>query len=378
MSTPDGPTPPGESPRRERQPADAGPSVTSTELGDTSFTLKGLGEADDVPPCGGREPGEGSTSEGVATYQPPMVGRRVGKYVLATKLGAGRQSVVWRAVRVEPPVQVVALKVFTPEWTLDRMERVARIRNEATRGRPLEDSAIMPVYEYGVVRGHVYYVMPLIDGLSLGQTLRKRREFLANPSPRRLKRLYDLPEVDYYPAVARLLGKVARGLGGLHAQGIVHCDVKPDNILLDWADRPFLSDFGLACALDDEPAAARSGRAMGTPLYMAPEKLTTCPDRDERRCDVFSLGVTLYETATLCRPVQLPADLPRYAWAPFLAAARPRCPRQLAPALPAALEAIILRAMNRDPACRHPTAAELADDLDNFLLAEVTSGLDGG
>ena len=375
MPPPEGLPTPGVPSRRERPSPESGLYQTPTELGDTSFTLKGLGEEGDAAPAGGREPGEGSTTEGVAVYQTPMVGRRVGKYVLATKLGAGRQSVVWRAVRVEPPVRVVALKVFTPEWTLDRMEQVARLRNEATVGRDLEDSAIMPVYEYGVIQGHVYYVMPLIDGLSLSQTLRRRREFLANPSPRRLKRLYDLPEREYFPAVAGLVGKVARGLGGLHAAGVAHCDVKPDNILLDWADRPFLSDFGLACALDDASTAARPGRAMGTPLYMAPEKLLTCSDRDERRCDVYALGVTLYEAATLARPVQIPKDLPRNAWAPFLAAARFPRPRDRQPLIPEALEEIILRAMQADPCCRYPTATELADDLDNFLVAAATRAL---
>jgi len=358
-------------------PPEASPSQTATDLGDTSFTLKGMGEGD-AATAGAREPGAGSTTEGVGIYQTPMVGRRVGKYVLATKLGAGRQSVVWRAVRVEPPIRVVALKVFTPEWTLDRMERVARLRNQATAGRNLEDSAILPVYEYGVVQGHVYYVMPLIDGLSLNQTLKRRREFLANPSPRRLKRLYDLPEPDYFAAVAGLIGKVARGLGGLHAAGIAHCDVKPDNILLDWADRPFLSDFGLACAVDEGPDAPRPGRAMGTPLYMAPEKLMARPDRDERRCDVYALGTTLYEAATLTRPFTIPRDLPRHAWASFLAAARFPPPRDRQPLLPTALEAIILRAMRRDPKLRYPSAAELADALDDYSVAAATRALADG
>ena len=360
MTVPDESDLPGEGAGQDPPPpGDPGSPLPPLDAGDTSFCLEGEGT--------NALPGEGSTSEGMDEYHPPVMGRKVGNYVLVTRLGAGRQSVVWRAVRFDPQIQVVALKVFTPDWTLDRMEHLVHIRNRMAKGGRLEDSAILPVIEYGVFEGHVYYVMPLIDGDPLSRVLRKRRDYLASGSSLRTGRLFDLTGPDYFRAIANLLGKVARALGELHVAGLAHCDVKPDNILLDWADRPFLSDFGLARALDAPPPQSRPGPASGTPLYMPHEKLLGWADCDERRCDVYSLGVTLYESATLTRPFEIPKDLPRYSWAPFLASARFPPPRERQPDLPPALEAIILQAMSRNPAQRHPSATELADDLDRFL-----------
>ena len=334
-------------------------------LDDATFWVAGSGG--DAAESSGL-PGAGSTSEGLPEFRTPAVGRRVGRYILATKLGAGRQSIVWRAVQVEPPIRVVALKVFAPEWTLDRVERVARIRNEASRGAR-GDSAILPVHDFGEVCGHAYYTMPLIDGASLAETLARRREHLSAPEPRPHKRLSGLSYAAYFRAVAALIARVARAVDDLHRSGFAHCDVKPDNILLDWADRPFLSDYGLARALDDDPTPGEPPPAMGTPLYMAREKLAGASQIDERLCDVYSLGVTLYEATTLARPFRIPKGLPRSVWTSFLANLEPKPPRARQPRIPRDLEEITLRAMHPDPSARHPSASDLADDLDR-LAAE--------
>ena len=350
----------------------AGCGVGEDRGDETGFTLSDEVASAASSAVEAREPGAGSTTDGLphATGN-AVVGRRVGRYILVTRLGAGRQSVVWRALRVDPQVQVVALKIFKPRLTLDRMERMARAQNAAIGIGPPEDSAILPVLEYGVVKGHVYTAMPLIDGGTLNRALKRRRAALAEaPPPARLGRLLDLPPTAYLGTVAGLVARVARGLGRLHAAGMAHCDVKPENILLDWADRAYLSDFGLAYFLDEPPAAdRRPARALGTPLYMAPEKLLIRADRDELRCDVYSLGVTLFEAATLTRPFHVPRDLPRPTWAAFLASAIPPAPRAVQPLIPRGLEAIILRAMDRNPAHRYPDAAHLADALDDYLAS---------
>ncbi len=314
----------------------------------------------------GEAPGAGSTSEGLPDFQTPAVGRRVGRHILVTRLGAGRQSVVWRAVKVEPPIHVVALKVFAPEWDLEWVERVAHIRNEAVRRGGGEDSAILPVHETGEVCGHAYYTMPLIDGNSLGQALDRRREHLRSPAPRPHRRLPHLPLAAYLRAMASVGARVARALDDLHGTGFAHCDVKPDNILLDWADRPFLSDYGLSCALDGDAPGSQPARAMGTPLYMPREKLSGRGDVDERLSDVYSLGVTLYEATTLARPFRIPKGLPRTVWASFLSNLEARPPRDRQPRMPRELEEIILRAMHPDPGHRHPSARALAEELEQF------------
>ena len=104
----------------------------------------------------------------------------------------------------------------------------------------------------------------------------------------------------------------------------------------------------------------------GTPLYMAPEKLLGRDEFDEVRCDVYSMGVTLYETATLALPFAIPKGLPKSQWASYLTASDPPRPRALNPQLPEALEAIILKAIDPNPERRYPSARELADDLDRL------------
>ena len=360
------PATPPDLPGRPDEPPASTPSL-GPEGDDSSFWVAGSGCASEGSDGG---PGGGSTSEGLPAFRTPAVGRRVGRYVLASKLGAGRQSVVWRAVQVDPPVRVVALKVFAPEWSVERVGEVARIRNRAAQLGPADGSAILPVHDFGEVAGHAYYTMPLIDGASLGETLARRREHLAAPPPGPHKRLGVLPHAAYFRAIAAVLARVARAVDDLHRSGFAHGDVKPDNILLDWADRPFLSDYGLARDLAEPSTSGEPPPPTGTPLYMSREKLAGARALDERLCDVYSLGVTLYEAATLARPFRIPKGLPRSVWASFLANLDPRPPRDRQPNLPHALESIILRAMHVDPSTRHPSALTLADDLQRFSADE--------
>ncbi len=375
MENPGGPLP---QPPEANVPAPAPtppahPSATDDRGDETGFLLSDEIAGVDSAIFSTREPGAGSTADG--RPEAPcgeIVGRRVGRYILVTRLGAGRQSVVWRALRVEPHVQVVALKIFKPNLTIERMDRLAEAQNQARGTGPPEESAILPVFDHGIVKGHVYCAMPLIDGGTLNRALKRRRAAIAaavastTPPPARLGRLVDLPPTEYLAAIVTLMIRIARGLGRLHANGLAHCDVKPENILLDWADRAYLSDYGLARFVDEPTTTRRPSRALGTPLYMAPEKLLLRDNRDEFRCDVYSLGVTLFEATTLSRPVQVPRDLPKASWAAFLASAIPPEPRRLQPRISPGLQFIILRAMARLPADRYANANELAD----ALLAE--------
>ena len=179
--------------------------------------------------------------------------------------------------------------------------------------------------------------------------------------------LADAPPATYLRGVVQIVARIARTLDHVHTARVVHRDIKPANILLDRnrADGVFLCDFGLGRDLDvATPEQLRDGA--GTPLYMAPERLLRlCAD--EILCDVYALGATLYEAVTLVPPVQVPESLPWPAWTSYLATTKPARPSSVRPSIPDALEAIILRSMAHDPQFRHPNAARLADDLEQFL-----------
>ncbi len=231
----------------------------------------------------------------------------------------------------------------------------------------LAGPALLPTLEFGEAEGFLYMAMPLIDGCSLHDIIARRNGREPVGSPLRLHRLAFAADDDYLRGVTRVLKRVARTLASVHAADVVHRDIKPANILLDRGrdDAGFLCDFGLGRDLDvATPAQLRDGA--GTPLYMAPERLLRRP-ADEIRCDIYALGVTLFEAVTLVPPLQVPEGLSWPSWMTYLATTRPRRPRTLRDKIPAALEAIILKAMARRPGRRYPMAASMADDLDRFL-----------
>jgi eukaryotic-like serine/threonine-protein kinase len=290
---------------------------------------------------------------------------RVGPYRLIQRLGRGSQGEVWKAVRLEPPVEIVALKLLMPPGRRDP-RRLARFRREAERGASLSGRGILPIFEFGQDGKVVFFAMPLVDGFTLCRVLAQRRGLRAGRTPPRWHRMAELPEPLYIGAVARVLASVARALEDAHAARVVHCDVKPANILLDRCDGGpvYLIDFGLGRDLDAMPES-RPVRA-GTVLYMAPEKLSG-RRVDEALCDIYALGATGFEAVALRPPRVLPEGLPRSLWARYLAEAEPPRPRTILPRLPEELEAILTRAMARDPGRRYQSAMAMAEDLERFL-----------
>ena len=301
---------------------------------------------------------------------PVTPGWRLGAYMLVERLGGGGQGNVWRAVQLEPIVRTVAFKLLPPGIAPED-DRVRRLAKEAQRGGGLSHEAILPIFEFGSCDGFTYLTMQLVDGFPLSKLLARRRAFLAGSAPADLHRLAVLPGPEYLREVVGLLARVGRALEHAHDRRIVHRDVKPSNILIERTDqeRVFLSDFGLARNLDDL-TTSQSSSWVGTVTYMAPEKLLGFPGVDEMRGDVFALGVTLFEAVTLARPIELPENLTAVAAAARLATSVPRQPRSLDPRISRDLEAVIQKAIDRNPALRYPKVSELADDLDRFLCGE--------
>jgi serine/threonine protein kinase len=314
---------------------------------------------------------------------PSVPGQRLGRFRLIERLGRGCQGDVWRAIAIARPGapvpqfeseedpafdagEEVALKVLPPRLARDP-RRLAQFRREAERRARLAVPSVLPTTEMSEDDGIPFMVMPLVDGCSLGEVVAwRRRDGLRRcVDPRHP--LADALDAEYLRGVVEVVARVARTLDHVHASCVAHRDIKPANILLDRnrEEGVFLCDFGLARDLDVATREQLRDGA-GTPLYMPPERLLRL-DADEFRCDVYSLGATLYEAVTLVPPVQVPESLPWSAWTSYLASARPVCPRSVCPQLPAPLAAIILRAMAHEPDRRHPRAAHLAGDLERFL-----------
>jgi serine/threonine protein kinase len=301
---------------------------------------------------------------------PAEPGQRVGRYCLIERLGQGSQGEVWKAFRDGIEGDHLALKLLPPVFARDP-RRLAQFRHEAERGARISGPAVVTTYDFGEADGVLFMAMRLVDGCSLGEVLSRRRTPGPVRSHLRLHRLAFVAERLYIENVARIMARVARGLARVHAAGVVHRDIKPANILLDRRslDGGFLCDFGLGRDLDvATPAQMRDGA--GTPLYMAPERLLRYR-ADERLCDIYALGATLFEAVTLAPPFQVPDGLPWHSWYTYLAEACPAPPSEVRASVPAALDAIILKAIDRHPDLRYPSADALAADLETWLADEA-------
>ena len=198
---------------------------------------------------------------------------RIGDFVVDTPLGHGGMGVVYRAhqVGVDRPV---ALKVSHPTSTRSP-DFVRRFRREAATMRDLEHPAILPVYAAGVADGVMYLAMRLVSGASLAELMSRGR-------------------LDRPRAVA-VLEAVADALDYAHSRGVLHRDVKPANILVDEAGRPYLADFGIARTVSG--GHTQTGQYVGTPRYMAPEQ-GMGGGGSGPRADVYSLACVAFEVLT--------------------------------------------------------------------------------
>jgi streptogramin lyase len=269
-------------------------------------------------------------------------------YRIEELIGRGGMGFVYRAFdqRLKRPV---ALKLVAP--SLGRDERfLQRFGRESELVMSLEHPNVIPIYDAGAVDGRVYLAMRLVDGSDLRSVL--RREGALAP-----------------PRALAICAQIASALDAAHARGLVHRDVKPSNVLLDQTEHVYLADFGLTRRLEDLPGEPGDDRSIGTPAYLAPEQLEGKPV--DGRADLYSLGCLLYEALTG------EAVFPRssrlaVAWA-HLEEEPPRASRRR-PELPEAIDAVIARAMAKEPGQRHSSCAALiaaAEDALGFRKAPL-------
>jgi len=278
----------------------------------------------------------------------------LGDFEIVGEMGRGGMGVVYRARQVSLN-RVVALKVM-PEGMLGSGSAVARFQKEARAAAKLHHTNIVPVYSQGVQDGRYYYAMELIHGVSLGELIREE-DPPAGPSADAWREIRgDMRNV------ARLIANVADALDHAHRSGVLHRDIKPQNLLLGSDRELHITDFGLANVLD-EPSVTQTGEMVGTPAYMSPEQVAADPHAIDRRTDIYSLGVTLYEVLTGRRPFE---GSTREQLVARIRMTDPVSPCKVDPSTPIDLDTICMRALEKEPSRRYQTAGEMAADLRRF------------
>jgi predicted Zn finger-like uncharacterized protein len=280
--------------------------------------------------------------------------RQLGRFQLLGLIGHGTFGAVWRA-RDPQLDRIVALKVPHDHWRGEG-QFLERFQREVLAVARLRHPGIVRLYEVVDVNGLPILVSDFIEGMPLKDLLD------AGPLP--------------FRQTASLVAQVAEALDYAHAQGLVHRDVKPANILVESAQarpvangscgKPVLVDFGLALRQEVEIVLTVEGQIIGTPAYMSPEQAAGQGHRVDRRSDVFSLGVVLYQM--LCG--ELPFRGSKAMIVHQVLHEEPRPPRRINDRIPWDLQVICLKALAKQPAWRYPSAQSMADDLGRFLRGE--------
>lgn len=272
--------------------------------------------------------------------------KQIGPYEIVEALGEGGMGHVYRA-RHESLGREVALKLIRTEhrFASDARERFLREARVASR---LDHKNLCRVYEFGEHEGLPWFAMQLIEGTSLAERIEDARV-------RGEKSVADPREL------AALFAKIADALHVAHENGLVHRDIKPGNIVIRPDGEPVVLDFGIARdASGFDQTLTASGQMLGTPLYLPPEQVTQQGARDDRRWDVYSTAVTLYECLTLERPYD--GDSASAIFDAILDG-NPARIRKARPDVTRDLEIVVLTAMDSDPSRRYPDCARLAADL---------------
>jgi serine/threonine protein kinase len=334
------------------------PEALRPWLGVTPAGLYGIRYADGVVvAAGGRvlEEGEAAPERLVQVpHRSTDVRMRIGAYDILDQLGRGAMGVVYRAYSLRLR-RTCAVKVLTGGEHSSDLE-ILRFQNEAMLAGRLDHPNIVRIFDAGEDRGLYFFVMEYIESRPFSAWMGRTGDESLREG-------------------LRILVQVARALDHAHRQGIVHRDVKPDNILVDPDGVPHVSDFGIAKTLDQDTGMTYAGRPVGTPWYMPPEQANGELNSIGPLSDVYSLGATMYHLLAGAppfagdQPLIVMMDVIRKEPERPSEAARRTLGRILSPDL----ETICLKAMEKDAARRYPSAATFADDIDAWLAGHPVS-----
>jgi serine/threonine-protein kinase len=264
-----------------------------------------------------------------------LIGRTLGKYEITELLGRGGMATVYKGYQREID-RYVAIKVLPPHPGQDP-QFVERFRLEARTVARLQHPHILPLYDYGVEDDILYLVTAYVEGGALSDRI--------DGGPMMLSE------------VEQILRQIASALDYAHRQGVIHRDIKPDNILLDKEGHALLADFGIVKIVEGDTNLTGTGGLVGTPAYMAPEQ-----GRGEsvsNAADIYSLAVVVYEMITGHQPFQ--AETPMQIVLKHMNEPPPSITENMS-TLPPGLERVMQRALAKNPVNRYSSAVEFAED----------------
>jgi serine/threonine protein kinase len=269
--------------------------------------------------------------------------RRVGRFDLISRVGIGGFGTVWKA-RDQELDRVVAIKI--PRKGQLNAGEIEQFFREARSAAQLRHPNIVPIHEVGRDQDTIFIVCDLVRGVSLSDWMTGQRP--------------DCREV------SQLCRTLAEALHHAHEHGVIHRDMKPSNIMIDESGEPHLMDFGLAKRETNEVTMTVDGQILGTPAYMSPEQAGGHGHWTDRRTDIYSLGVILFELLTGEQPFRGNAQMQVHQ---RMVEDAPD-PRTLNRHIPRDLSTICLKCLERDPNGRYSNARLLADEFRRYLAGE--------
>jgi tetratricopeptide (TPR) repeat protein/TolB-like protein/predicted Ser/Thr protein kinase len=266
------------------------------------------------------------------------------RYEILELLGQGGMGAVYKARDTELE-RFVALKLIRADLA-GNPEILRRFKQELILAREVTHRNVIRIFDLGQAKGFKFITMEFVEGRDLRAVIREKQEI----SPEE---------------TVPIISQVCRALESAHAAGVVHRDLKPQNIMLDAKDRVYVMDFGIAHSLET-PGMTQTGALMGTPEYMSPEQAKG--QKVDPRSDLFALGIIFYEMLTGISPFK--ADT---ALATLLKRTqeRPPTPAEVDPTIPQAISDVVMKCLEIDRDCRYSTAREILEDLGQEMPTSV-------
>ncbi len=255
------------------------------------------------------------------------------RYEILAELGRGGMGLVYRALDRELGEQV-AIKTLRSDLVRDET-MLERFKTEIRLARHISDKHVVRTHDIGEWQGIYYLTMEYVEGISLRELIDTRNRLGTE-------------------ATLAIASQLAQSLAAAHEQGVIHRDIKPQNLLVDSTGNLKVMDFGVARLAERPSGLTETGMVIGTPAYMSPEQMLG--EEFDHRCDLYAAGVVMYE----CLTGRLPFDAPTtVALIAKLLREEPPAPSSITPDLPPALSALVLRLLAKDPADRPGSATEL-------------------